>query len=664
MQKAEHPDEDSRMREHKNKGTSEEEASLDNVPAKGIIHMIVGGFADGDSGRARRAHARAARIVMEIDNKAPAGGPMTHFDSGSSADVLFYRVYQEIELGDVPLEPVNTSPYGFAGEVVHPLEQISLPLPWGPSQPGRTRMAHFLVVDMPSTYNLILGRHALNTFQAVVSTYHMKLKFPVGDSVGKVKCDQHTSQKCYVEAIKSSSNKMEVDLPNKESNKNFSRQEDQRGAVPTGVQLAEELLSIQLNADVFAWIASDLIGINPSITVHSLNVDPTFPPIKQKKRHFKAENNDKIIQEEVYHQIMLNPDDQKRVDFITSGEIYCYVVMSFGLKNVGATYQRLVDRMFREKLGRNMEVYVDDMLVKSKQTDQYLVDLVEIFDTLRKFHMKLNPTKCAFGVRSGKFLGYMVTEKGVEVNSEKIRAIKEMKPPANLNEDEDCQQVFQDLKAYPAQLHLLTKPTLGETLYIYLAASQQVVSSVLIKEKEGLQKLIYDVRKASGPYGYSPSVYRLPSPGLGLGHGIGRFPSWTRHLCLFLETVLCELLDIGTSYPIRATTVATASPSTTHLQAHRRYLCHVMTGDGSSSWNSPSSLHTPTAPDKAYDDHIRDTVISRTNPGYSHRVHVTTVIPQVQGLLPYYRSGTRVIPISLQGFHMTIPASQFSRVDT
>ncbi|KAL0416312.1 UNVERIFIED_CONTAM: hypothetical protein Slati_3463100 [Sesamum latifolium] len=90
-----------------------------------------------------------------------------------------------------------------------------------------------------------------------------------------------------------------------------------------------------------------------------------------------------------------------------------------------------------------------------------------------------------------------------------------------------------------------------------------------------------------------------------------------------------------------------------------------MTGDGSSSWNSPSLLYTPTAPDKAYDDHIRDTVISCTNLGYSHRVHVTAVIPQVRGLLPYYRSrGLESYRPSLQGFHMTIPASQFSQVDT
>ncbi|KAL0420304.1 UNVERIFIED_CONTAM: Retrovirus-related Pol polyprotein from transposon TNT 1-94 [Sesamum latifolium] len=80
--------------------------------------------------------------------------------------------------------------------------------------------------------------------------------------------------------------------------------------------------------------------------------------------------------------------------------------------------------------------------------------------------------------------------------------------------------------------------------------------------------------------------------------------------------------------------------------------------DGSSSWNSPSLLHTPTAPGKAYDNHIRDTVISRTNPGYSHRLHVTAIIPQVRGLLPYYRSwGFKSYRPSLQGFHMMIPAN-------
>ncbi|KAL0401781.1 UNVERIFIED_CONTAM: hypothetical protein Slati_4208000 [Sesamum latifolium] len=146
--------------------------------------------------------------------------------------------------------------------------------------------------------------------------------------------------------------------------------------------------------------------------------------------------------------------------------------------------------------------------------------------------------------------------------------------------------------------------------------------------------------------------------------GVGSHPGPGIH-AYYLRPCCTELLDIGTSYPIQATTVATAFPSTTHLQAHRRHCCHVMTVDGSSSWNSPSSLHTPTAPDKAYDDYIKDTVTSRTNPGYSRRVHVTAVILQVRGLRPHYRSrGLKSYRPSLQGFHMMIPASQFNRADT
>ena len=98
------------------------------------------------------------------------------------------------------------------------------------------------------------------------------------------------------------------------------------------------------------------------------------------------------------------------IAFITSQELYCYRVMPFKLKNAGATYQRLVNQMFSKQIGRNMEVYVDDMLVKSKEEGSHLDDLKETFKTLRQCKMKLNPTKCTFGVSSGKFLGFMVSQ--------------------------------------------------------------------------------------------------------------------------------------------------------------------------------------------------------------------------------------------------------------
>ena len=108
--------------------------------------------------------------------------------------------------------------------------------------------------------------------------------------------------------------------------------------------------------------------------------------------------------------------------------------MPFGLKNVGATYQRLVNKMFSKQIGRNMEVYVDDMLVKSKEKLTHLDDLRETFATLKQYQMKLNPSKCVFGVASGKFLGFMVSQRGIEANPEKVQAIINMASPKTVKE--------------------------------------------------------------------------------------------------------------------------------------------------------------------------------------------------------------------------------------
>ncbi|KAB2626974.1 hypothetical protein D8674_020592 [Pyrus ussuriensis x Pyrus communis] len=130
-----------------------------------------------------------------------------------------------------------------------------------------------------------------------------------------------------------------------------------------------------------------------------------------------------------YNQILMNPSDQEHTAFTTDRGLYCYKVMPFGLKNAGATYQRLVNSMFAEQIGKNMEVYVDDMLVKSKHANQHIVNLSETFSILKKYRMRLNPNKCAFGVGFGKFLGFMISQRGIEANPEKIKAIMDMKEP-------------------------------------------------------------------------------------------------------------------------------------------------------------------------------------------------------------------------------------------
>ena len=109
-----------------------------------------------------------------------------------------------------------------------------------------------------------------------------------------------------------------------------------------------------------------------------------------------------------YNQIPLYVPDQEHTSFITDCRLYCYKVTPFGLKNAKVTYQRLVNMMFKEKIGKTMEVYVDDMLVKSKIASDHVVHLPSTFNILRKYRMKLNPLKCTSGVASGKFLGFMV----------------------------------------------------------------------------------------------------------------------------------------------------------------------------------------------------------------------------------------------------------------
>ena len=135
-----------------------------------------------------------------------------------------------------------------------------------------------------------------------------------------------------------------------------------------------------------------------------------------------------------YNQIRMDEADQEKTSFVTSQGLFCYEVMLFGLKNAGATYQRLVNHMFRPQIGQNVEVYVDDMLVKSLDKGKHLDDLQETFNTLRQYNMKLNPNKCAFEVASGKFLGFMVSHRGIEANPEKIKAILDMKSPQSIKE--------------------------------------------------------------------------------------------------------------------------------------------------------------------------------------------------------------------------------------
>ncbi|XP_061999282.1 uncharacterized protein LOC133716611 [Rosa rugosa] len=222
-----------------------------------------------------------------------------------------------------------------------------------------------------------------------------------------------------------------------------------------------------------------------------------------------------------YNQIRMALEDEELTAFRTPKGIYCYKVMPFGLKNAGATYQHAMQKIFGDMLHKYVECYVDDLVVKSKRRTDHLQDLRRVFERLRKYQLKMNPLKCAFGVSSGKFLGFIVKHRGIEVDQSKIKAIQDMPEPRNLRElkslqgrlafirrfisnlagrcqpfsrllkkdvpfvwDKACHNAFESIKKYLASPPVLGAPVLGKPLILYIAAQERSLGALLAQENE------------------------------------------------------------------------------------------------------------------------------------------------------------------------------------
>jgi len=135
-----------------------------------------------------------------------------------------------------------------------------------------------------------------------------------------------------------------------------------------------------------------------------------------------------------YNQIKMHSSDEDKKIFTTDWGTYCYKVMPFGLKNAGATFQRMVNKVFKDLIGNTMEVYIDNMLVKSVHHTDHFQHLDKAFNLLKQYKVKLNLEKCTFGVTSGKFLGYLVTQCGIKADTNHISAILNMKSPTCVKE--------------------------------------------------------------------------------------------------------------------------------------------------------------------------------------------------------------------------------------
>uniref|UniRef100_A0A2N9GAF3 Reverse transcriptase n=1 Tax=Fagus sylvatica TaxID=28930 RepID=A0A2N9GAF3_FAGSY len=445
-------------------------------------------------------------------------------DNGSSADIIYLPAYQQMKIDKKRLRPIDIPLVGFMGDKIKPSGVVTL------------------VIEARTFLRQATARECY--FASLrTETTHQTMKIDEGQRL-----------------VEPSEEMEEVllDDQNPSHTTNIETKMDGR--------LKESMIKfLKNNSDVFAWTYKDMPGIDPSVICHSLNIDPSIRPIKQKRRVFAPDRNQAISDEveklltagfirEVYYpdwlanvvmvkkpngkwrmcvdftnlnkacpkdsfplpridqlvdstaghrlltfmdafsgynQIMMDDVNQENTSFITSKGLFCYKIMPFGLKNAGATYQQLMNKMFRNQIGRNVEVYIDDMLVKTKDEADHLEDLGETFKTLRQYRVKLNPSKCVFGVSFEKFLGFMVSQRGIEANPDKIKAVLEMTPPRTVKE-------VQSLTGRVAALNRFVSRATDKCLPFFKTLRKAFIwtDESLIREEGGTQLPVYYTSKA------------------------------------------------------------------------------------------------------------------------------------------------------------------------
>ncbi|GAU12961.1 hypothetical protein TSUD_191520 [Trifolium subterraneum] len=468
-------------------------------------------------------------------------------DQGSSFDIMYSGLFKVLQLTEENLVPyVGSDLQGFNGSTTKHWGYVDLIVTFGENKAMKSVKVKFLVVNCTSLYNCIIGRPTLAELFAVSSTIHLKLKYYTKDGqVATINGDIEATRRCFEAASKNLNSvvtpkkkKEETKLPGVNSisiedgveldartSKKERKQEKKAikddllikenyrpipdgefelvplGEDPTkGVKIGADLpdlvkrqlkACLRENAELFAWSAAEMPGIDPEVTCHQLTIDTRASAVVQRRRKQspkKAEAARKAVK------------DLLEANFIAEAP----------LKNAGATYQRMMNKVFHNEIGEMLEVYMDDVIVKSEEEIDHTVHLKRLFDQARKFNMRFNPEKCTFGVKARKFLDFYLTERGIEANPDKCRAFfdyptpKSKKSIQTLNGmltsmarfvaksaqhalslfkllrkettfewTEECEGALQHLKRALSEPPVLTRPVEGEKLYLYLAVANR-----------------------------------------------------------------------------------------------------------------------------------------------------------------------------------------------
>nr|CAE03836.3 OSJNBb0013J13.13 [Oryza sativa Japonica Group] len=482
-------------------------------------------------------------------------------DGGAALNILSPLAFDAIKAPGMVLRPSQPI-IGVTPGNTWPLGHIDLPVTFGGSANFRMEWVDFDVADLSLPYNAVLGRPALVKFMAAVHYAYLQMKMPGpggpitvhGDLKVALACmEQRADHLAAASKPTGGDERLSTSVP-----------AAPRQRMVTCDEVPEDALVsfLRANADVFAWRPADMPGVPREVIEHRLAVRPGARPVRQKVRRQAPERQafirEKVaqlleagfIREVIHPEWLANPvvvpkangklrmcidytDLNKacpkdpyplpRIDQIvdsTAGNLLLYD-NAFGLKNAGPTFQRTTRISLGSQIGRNVEAYVDELVVKTRNQETLLSDLAETFESLRSACIKLNPDKCVFGVPAGKLPGFLVSARGIEANPEKIRAIERMRPPSKLRDvqcvtgcmaalsrfisrlgekalplfkllkrsgpftwTEEAERAFTQLKAYLSSPPVLVAPEPDEPLLLYLAATPQVVSAALVVERD------------------------------------------------------------------------------------------------------------------------------------------------------------------------------------
>jgi hypothetical protein len=533
-------------------------------------------------------------------------------DTGSAADIVFAKVFRQMQEPEDKIHDATHPLCGFEGRQIVALGKITMPVTFGFVHNTRTEHVVFDIVDMKYPYNAIIGRGTLNAFEAILHPAYLCMKIPLEQGPIAIHGSQEAARKAEgnwtdskaihnidgAEACEQYKYRREKAASADQPKPMLLCEDIAKQKVLLGSQLSEEQEKTLIrflfnNKNVFTWSANDLYGVNRDVIEHSLNLDPSFRPRKQRlwkmsddkaegarnevkrllsagvirevkypewlantvmvkkangkwiicidftdlnkacpKDEFPLPRIDSLVDAAAsselmslldcysgYHQIWMKEDEPK-TSFITPSGTYCYLRMPKGLKNARGSFSSMTAKVLHSQIGRNVLTYVDDIIVKSTKQENHISDLQETFANFRQAGLKLNPEKCVFGVKKGKFLGCLVSTKGIEANPSKIEAILRMEPPstkkgtqrlagrlASLNRfisrsaernlpffeiqksakvfqwGPAQQKAFEELKQYLIDITTLTPPAPEAPLLLYVATSHSAMSAALVQEK-------------------------------------------------------------------------------------------------------------------------------------------------------------------------------------